>query len=84
MKTFRDLIEKFGGPRMFSLLTGINRNSVNSMYVRNSVNSDYWPALVSIANKEGIEGVTIESIAALRRGNIKPMGRRGARFQEIA
>lgn len=61
MKTHRDIIDKWGplrGP--FADDIGAGYRAAYSMYERNSINPDYFPAVVEAARKRGFEGVTLK------------------------
>jgi hypothetical protein len=63
MRTFRDVIEYFGGPAKFAAAVGIDDGHARVMKHRNSIDSAYWPRIVEAAVKIGKIGVTLELLA---------------------
>lgn len=79
MNSWQDLIAQWGGAGKFADDIGITRDAGYQMKSRNSVHSDYWPLIVARAPRAGLQGITMEFLATLRKGH---KGRRAGRFHE--
>ena len=64
MPTFSSIIDSFGGPAQFAVALGITANHAGVMKARNSIPPEYWSRLVAAAAERGIDGVTLEALAA--------------------
>jgi hypothetical protein len=60
-----DIFEKFGGPSQLGEAIGVSRTHAGTMKARKSIPPEYWQRLVAAATERGIEGVTLEALAAI-------------------
>lgn len=81
MKTWSDLITAWGGPTKFADDIGVSFDAAAKMRQRNSVHVDYWPLIIARAPMAGINGVTWEFLATLRKGHAAQPGQRDDRFR---
>ena len=51
LKDFAAVIDAFGGPLAFAEAVGIPASHARTMKARNSISADYWPQVVSAAEK---------------------------------
>ena len=65
MRCFSDVIEAFGVAPMAELL-GVPDSHVRVMKARNSIPADYWSRIVKAAEDRGIDGVSADSLVAMR------------------
>ncbi len=65
MDTFASLISKIGTGTLADAF-GIDAGHVRTMRTRNSIPVEYWPALIAVAQSQKIEGLTYETLQALR------------------
>lgn len=65
MRTFEEVFEAFGGPAALSKETGIPTYHTQTMKTRGSIPPGYWSEVVDAAARLGIEGVTLETLAAI-------------------
>ena len=70
MATWQKLISDFGGPKAFSLVIDVSQEAARQMSHRNSVHSIYWSIIVARAPRSGVDGITFEFLASLRRGRV--------------
>lgn len=70
MRTFRDVIEYFGGPSKFAAAVAIDDGHARVMKHRNSIDSAYWPRVIDAAVKLGKPEVTLELLA--KCATVKP------------
>lgn len=68
MNTWKDLIDAWGGPHAFAASIGISAALARMMSSRNSVKADYWPIIVARAPQAGLQGITYELLASLKKG----------------
>jgi len=68
MDTWHDLIREWGGPAAFGKSLGISKAAADKMSQRNNVHVDHWPCIVARAPHAGLDGITIEFLASLKRG----------------
>ena len=66
MRTFSNLIDELGGYLKLSEVLNLPRGTVSAMKTRNSIPPEHWPAIAREAERVGIEGVTLDSLAELR------------------
>lgn len=66
MNTFSQLIDECGGVQAVSDALGVADSHVRVMKARNSIAVDHWPKLIDLAAAKGLEGVTFQSLLALR------------------
>lgn len=65
MESFAAVIDAFGGPGPFQRATGISDGHARTMKARESIPPEYWPEIVAAAAREGIPGITFETLARL-------------------
>jgi lipoate synthase len=65
MDSFSLLITALGGPTAVARELELGTPSVQKMRERNSVHPKHFPAFVKLAEKRGLPGVTLESLARL-------------------
>jgi hypothetical protein len=65
MQTFSQIIDAFGGAASFGAAVGIPDSHARAMKARNSIPDGYWLKAVNAAQDRGIDGVTLESLAAI-------------------
>lgn len=65
MKTFDDVFAAFDGPARFAEAIGIKDSHAQTMKTRGSIPPAYWNAVVAAAMAKGIDGVTLEALAAI-------------------
>jgi len=72
MRTFRAVIDAFGGPACYArgIIEIDGRLGMTVQYAphlrrRNSIPPKFWPATVKLAEKRGMAGVTHEALAAI-------------------
>lgn len=66
MNSFSDLIGQWPSIQDFSADIGVVAAHGHTMAKRDSIPPDYWPATVKAAEKRGIAGVTLATLADLR------------------
>ena len=66
MESFSDLIDKLGGYLKLSEVLGLPRGTVSAMKTRNSIPPEHWPVIAREAERLGLPGVTLDSLAELR------------------
>jgi hypothetical protein len=70
VNTFRDLIDKMGGPAAFGRAVGMEPNSAKQARRRNSLSPQWFAPAVEAAQEKGLDDVTVERLvewAAERR-----------------
>lgn len=65
MDSFASLISQIGTGTL-AIAFGIDAGHVRTMRNRNSIPVEYWPALIVVAQSKSIEGLTYETLQALR------------------
>ena len=68
MHTWQDLINAWGGNARFGRHVGVKKAAADKMYSRNNVHANYWLIVVARAPHAGVDGVTLELLASLKRG----------------
>lgn len=63
--TVSELIDRFGGPTEFAKVIRKNPSTASEMKRSGSIRVGYWPRIVEKAAQQGIEGVSLESIAKM-------------------
>jgi hypothetical protein len=71
MNSFVEIIDAFGGAAPFGEAIGIPDSHARAMKARGSVPDGYWLKTVEAARKRGIDGVTLESFAALAKSRLE-------------
>jgi hypothetical protein len=66
MMTFSSIFDAFGGPAALGRALGITTEHAVQMRRRNSIPPEHWPALVEIAQREGMQGITTEALLSAR------------------
>lgn len=74
MKSFNDVLDKFGRSKDVAKILGITISHVEVMRVRQSISPYHWEALVKAAEKQGIKGITFKRLAALYRMRFEKPG----------
>ena len=64
LQTFADIIEKFGYAKLAEAL-GRPEGTVSSWKTRDSIPPDVWSSLVDAAARHGVEGISLDVLAAL-------------------
>ncbi|MGV6875892.1 carph-isopro domain-containing protein [Pseudochelatococcus sp. B33] len=64
MKTFADIIDLFGGPARIARAIGVTTEHASIMKRRGSIPATYWQRVVSAAEQEGVNGITLDVLAA--------------------
>ncbi|GGC90647.1 hypothetical protein [Chelatococcus reniformis] len=65
MNSFAEVIDALGGPVKFGAAVGVPDSHARTMKARNSIPAEYWPTVVSEAEKLGVEAITYESLAVM-------------------
>ena len=65
MDSFSAIIDLWPSLAEFASDTGVTPNYAKQMRRRDRINSDYWQRIVAGAEARGIDGVTLERMAAL-------------------
>ena len=65
MESFSDVIRALGDPPGFAKAVGVAESHARTMKARDSIPPEYWQAAVAHAASRGIEGVTLDLLAAL-------------------
>lgn len=63
MQSFSSLITQLGGPTVVAADLGLSRETVQKMKERDSIKPKRWPEFVRLAQKRGLDDVTIASLA---------------------
>lgn len=66
MKSFSELIDKFGGAPAFADKIGIPASHARTMKARDSIPPEHWPAVIAAAQVSGDEPITMEQLLMLR------------------
>lgn len=74
-KSFVEIIDAFGGAAPFGDAIGIPDSHARAMKARGSIPDGYWLKTVEQARSRGIEGVTLESFAALAKIKLEEASR---------
>lgn len=65
MDDFRALIKQLGGAGPVARAAGKESGTGRQWKLRGYIPVDYWPALVDLAARQGIPGVTLDKLASL-------------------
>lgn len=65
MDSFSLLITALGGPTEVAKELELGTGRVQKMRERNSVHPKHFPAFVRLAEKRGLDGITLETLARL-------------------
>lgn len=78
MNTFSDIIARLGGPSGLAPIIGANPEAIRKMAQRESVPSEYWPALIDAARAKRVRGVTLAKLTQMKTPR-KPYTRKRTR-----
>lgn len=71
-RTVGEIIDKLGGPTVVTSALGeTNKSVVGSWSHRNSIPGDRWLALTDLARNRGVDGITVETLAALHSKDVE-------------
>jgi hypothetical protein len=76
MKSFAEAINRWPSLRVFAEDIGVDYVTAQVMRHRDSISDKHWLRVVSAAEARGIDGVTLEFLAALkaaRRAKSRPL-----------
>lgn len=65
MKTFRDIIDAFGGGAALAHKIGVEPVTARAWRMRNNIPPRYWEKVAEAAKSEGIRGINITSLYKL-------------------
>jgi hypothetical protein len=65
MQTFADVIDKFPSAEALATEIGEKGVTVRAWRQRKSVPPRYWSAIANAAQRNGIEGVTVEALCSI-------------------
>jgi hypothetical protein len=65
MESFSSLIDCLGGAAVVAKFAGGKPGTFQQMKARNSVPTEYWPALIALAQERGVAGITHEYLTEL-------------------
>lgn len=71
MDSFASIITAFGGPADFARAIGITANHAGVMKSRDYIGSEYWGRTVRAAKRQGVEGVSLETLARIDEARAK-------------
>ena len=75
MRTYRDLIEEWGSLKQFSEDMECGYPAVANWKHRNSIPAYAFSRIVLMAPRRGLEGITLEFLHSLQRGDAPPAKR---------
>jgi hypothetical protein len=67
-RSIPELIDKLGGPSEFARIIQKTPSAASEMKRTRSIRVSYWPQIIAAAKREGIPGVTLESLARMNLG----------------
>jgi len=71
MKTFSEVIDKFGiGP--LSSILGVEDSHIRTMKARDSIPPEYWGPIIEAAPERGIDGLDWKLLRSLRDTRFAP------------
>lgn len=70
MQTFSQIIDALGGYAKAADALGVPAGTVSAWKTRGSIPSAYWHRLVNLASTQGVDGVSLETLA--RMSETKP------------
>jgi len=69
----RSILDALGKPKAIAAeLGGIPPSTVAYWRHRNSIPAQWWPDIARLARRKGVEGVTVEALAAARAARARP------------
>jgi DNA-binding transcriptional regulator YdaS (Cro superfamily) len=77
MQTASDIINVLGGNARVADHLGVGPSTVSEMKRRNSIPVEYFPALVRVAEREGVKSLTLEKLVKVM-ANAKRVPKRRA------
>lgn len=67
MRTFTDVINRWPSLSEFAADIGVKYGTAQVMRWRGTIPSDYWKRTSEAAAKRGIDGITVEFLASLKK-----------------
>lgn len=72
MNTFAEVIDSLGGYARLAAVIGVSAGTVSSMRSRNSIPAAYWRRIVNEAARQGIDGISFETLALIAERETRP------------
>jgi hypothetical protein len=67
MHTFREVIDLWPSQAAMAADLGVERGAIAVWKHRNSIPPEHWPVVIAKAAIRGLQGITLETLAAARR-----------------
>jgi len=84
MRTYAELIDEWGTLKQFAEDMEASYPAVANWKHRNSIPSYAFPRIVLMAPRRGLEGITLEFLHSLQRGDAQPAKRAGSKKKPFA
>ncbi len=66
MNSHRQIIDRWGNRAAFAREIGVDYQAARGWYDRNSIPSEYWVDVVSAAQKQGFDDVSLDLLATIK------------------